>query len=283
MTEFAPESYEDYAPPPPRRGPQRWQAAITDLHDTITGWRLWITLGQNDIGQRYRRSRLGQFWITASMAVFIAAVGSIYAVLFRMELRELIPHIVIYFTAWTFISVTANEGTSTFIEAERYLRQERLPKLSFVMRVVWRNVLAYLHNLLLLPLTFVIFLIPVDWRAFAALGGLAWLLLNTTLVVVILGILCTRFRDLRQVVANVVQLAFFASPIMWRQSILPDGLHFIVDLNPIAAHLRLIGDPLLGEATPLHAYALCAACTLILLIVAVPVFVRFRERILYWL
>jgi lipopolysaccharide transport system permease protein len=282
MTDFTPDSDGHYAPPP-RRGPQRWQAAVRDLRDTVAGWRLWVTLGQNDIGQRYRRSRIGQFWITASMAVFIAAVGSIYAVLFRMELRELIPHIVIYFTAWTFMSTTVNEGTTTFIEAERYLRQEPLPKLAFVMRVVWRNVLAYLHNLLLLPIAFVVFLLPLDWGALTALGGIAWMLVNTAMAVVILGVLCTRFRDLRQVVANVVQLAFFASPIMWRQSILPERAHFIVDYNPIAAHLRLIGDPLIGEHTPIHAYALCALCTLILLIVAIPVFVRFRERIIYWL
>lgn len=282
MTEFLPVSHESHAPSPVRRG-QLWQAAAKDFRDMITGWRLWITLGQNDIGQRYRRSRLGQFWITASMAVFIVAVGSIYAALFRMEVRDLIPHVVIYFTAWTFMSATLNEGTTAFIDAERYLRQERLPKLAFVMRVVWRNVLAYLHNLLLLPITFVVLLIPLDWRAFAALAGVAWMLLNVTLAVVILGILCTRFRDLRQVVANAVQLAFFASPIMWRQSILPERAHFIVDFNPIAAHLRLIGDPLLGELTPIHAYVLCSACTFLLLTVAVPLFVRFRGRVMYWL
>lgn len=283
MTDHSPHAFEDFAPRPVRRGPQRWRAAGQDFWDTIKGWRLWVTLGQNDIGQRYRRSKLGQFWITASMAVFIAAVGSIYAVLFRMEPHELIPHMVVYFTAWTFMSMTVNEGTTAFIDAERYLRQERLPKLAFAMRVVWRNVLAYMHNLVLVPIAFLLFGIAVDWHAIQALSGIAWMLLNTTLAVVILGTLCTRFRDLRQIVANVVQLAFFASPIMWRQSILPERAHFIVDINPIAAHLRLIGDPLLGEVTPSHTYLLCGACTLILLAIAVPVFVRFRERILYWL
>ncbi len=265
------------------RRPSRGALAAMDLVQALAGWRLWVSLGSNDIAQRYRRSKLGQFWITLSMAVFVITVGSIYAVLFGTSLGVQIPHVVVFFTVWAFMAQSINEGATAFTDAERYLRQERLPKLSFVFRVIWRNLLAYVHNLVLVPLTFVLFAIPLTPVSVEALAGLAFLLVNSTLMVVIVAVLCTRFRDLRQVLTSLVQMAFFASPVMWRMDILPEQSYWIVDLNPVAAHLRLIGEPLLGTPAPPHVLYMCAGTTAVLLAVALPLFVRFRERVVYWL
>lgn len=59
-------------------------AALQDLRDGISRWQLWGLLGWQDILQRYRRSVLGPFWITASMGVLVTALGLLYANLFRI-------------------------------------------------------------------------------------------------------------------------------------------------------------------------------------------------------
>ena len=58
-----------------------------DLHDGMVNWRLWSMLGWNDIRQRYRRSALGPFWITISMAIFVVLLGVIYSKLFHQNSR----------------------------------------------------------------------------------------------------------------------------------------------------------------------------------------------------
>jgi hypothetical protein len=50
---------------------QRRARAVADLIEGIARWRLWFRLGWNDIAQRYRRSVLGPFWLTASMAIMV--------------------------------------------------------------------------------------------------------------------------------------------------------------------------------------------------------------------
>jgi len=45
-------------------------------------------LGWNDIRQRYRRSTLGPFWITLSVAFFIVVLGEIYSRIFHVEWRS---------------------------------------------------------------------------------------------------------------------------------------------------------------------------------------------------
>src|SRR5262245_59820692 len=44
-------------------------AAVRDLRGGFTRWRIWGMLAINDVRQRYRRSLLGQFWLTLSMGV----------------------------------------------------------------------------------------------------------------------------------------------------------------------------------------------------------------------
>ena len=60
--------------------------AIRDIRDGILLWPLWGRLGWNDILQRYRRSLLGPFWLTASMAIMVVSLGVLYANLFKTEI-----------------------------------------------------------------------------------------------------------------------------------------------------------------------------------------------------
>ena len=64
------------------RGSRGFVADIDrDLLSGVRAWPLWTMLGWNDIRQRYRRSVLGPFWITISVAVFIT-----------LARRDLQPH-----------------------------------------------------------------------------------------------------------------------------------------------------------------------------------------------
>ena len=60
--------------PPVAGGPAA--PGARDLIEGMANWRLWSMLGWNDILQRYRRSALGPFWITISMAVTAIALTS---------------------------------------------------------------------------------------------------------------------------------------------------------------------------------------------------------------
>ena len=68
-----------------------FKSAWADVIEGVKLWPLWGTLGWNEILQRYRRSTLGPFWLTASMAVMVIALGVVYAELFRQRIEDFIP------------------------------------------------------------------------------------------------------------------------------------------------------------------------------------------------
>ncbi len=270
-------------PSPDRSWARDWRLAGQDLARCFKGWHVWVLLGVSDIRLRYKRSRFGQFWITLSMAFFVAGIGAVYGGLFHQNVRDYVPYLAVNMTVWTFISTCISEGCLTFVEAAPYLRQEALPKSSFVMRVMVRNLVALGHNVVIIPLVFVLFLYAPSPVALLAIPGLLLVLFGVFMAAMLLALLCTRFRDMPQVIGNLLQLAFFVTPIMWHIEQLGPNAVYIEVLNPFTAFLRVVSEPLLGHVPGPQVYLTVLVILGVLTLVALPSFAKFRARIVYWL
>jgi lipopolysaccharide transport system permease protein len=102
-------------------------------------------------------------------------------------------------------------------------------------------------------------------------------------MMLLLGTLCARFRDLPQIVATFMQVVFFATPIMFLPEQIPANLRSILELNPFAALLAVAREPLIGHMPSSQDYALVIGMVLLGWTVTVPFYGRYRQRIPYWL
>ena len=260
-----------------------WGLATRDLVEGLAARDIWMLLGINDIRQRYNRSRFGQFWITLSMAIFIGGIGLVYSVLFNQPVQQYLPFLAVNITVWTLISGTISDSSTVFTQAAVFMRQDALPRTVFVLRLMVRNLIVLAHNILIVPLAFLIFLVPPSWTVFAALPGLVIVLAALFFITLMLGVLATRFRDLPQIVQNAMQLFFFVTPIMWRADQLTGDRRMVVLLNPFASLLRIVSEPLLGHIPAIGSYVSACIFVLVLAAIALPFFARFRARLVYWL
>jgi len=271
------------APPDRLKMGDQVAAARADLAGGLTRWRLWLLLGVGDIRQRYQRSRVGQFWITVSMLVTIVALGAVYSYLFRMTLRDYLPSLTLGIVVWALISSMVTEACTVFTGAGIYLQQAPLPKSMFVHRMLVRNLVTFAHNLVIVPLLYLAFGIAPGWPMILAPVGLAIVTVNGFWIGLLVGMFCARFRDMPQMIASLMQIAFFVTPVMWRQDQLPPEKSWLVDINPLANLLRLIRDPLMGHVPTRLSYIVGIALILVGFSITLPFFVRFRARIVYWL
>jgi lipopolysaccharide transport system permease protein len=217
------------------------------------------------------------------MGLFVGGIGIVYSFLFKQAVHDYIPFLAVNYVVWTLLAGTINDSTTAFVQASVFLRQEALPKTAFVMRVLVRNLIAFAHNLIIIPLVFLAFGVIPSPVTLLAIPGLVLLLVAAFLVTVILGILCTRFRDLPQIVQNLLQIAFFVTPVMWRIDQMGGQAHLLVGLNPFAAFLRIVAEPIQGHVPGLAVYASTFVTVALLAALAWPLFARFRARIVYWL
>jgi len=273
--------YRSLPKPPTMR--QHFSAAWKDIRAGLKNWRMWLLLGMNDIRQRYRRSRLGQFWITLTMAVTISSLGVLYAYLFKLPLREYLPYLGSSFVVWGLIASIVLDACGVYIGAEGYLRQVPMPKSVFVHRMLVRNAVIFVHNLAILPPLFLIFGVPMGWTLLLALLGIVVILLNGVWIGLLLGTVCARFRDMPQIISSLMQVVFYLTPVMWRPAQLPQRMSWLTNFNPFQSFLDIVRDPLLGNLPPLLAWEVAGGVTVGGFLIAALFFARFRARIVYWL
>jgi lipopolysaccharide transport system permease protein len=265
------------------RGSRSFFADIDrDLFSAVRNWTLWTALGWNDIRQRYRRSVLGPFWITCSMAVFITLLGVIYGNIFKIELRTYLPYLTLGYIIWGFVSQATNESSIAFQESERIIRQIRLPYSIFVLRVVWRNFIVFLHTIVIFVPVAMFYDVRPGLVGLLALPGLALVYINQVWVTLALAIICTRYRDVQQIVATAMQLMLFATPIMWPISALSNAA-IIAYVNPLYHMIELVRAPMLGEIPSKLSWLVVIACAVVGWTIAILLLRRATQRLVFWL
>lgn len=261
--------------------PSAYMRAWLDFSGGVSAIALWGILGWQDIKQRYRRSVLGPFWLTISTTVMVGALSFLYAGLFKQPLEEYLPFVAVGMIVWTLISSILNESCTVFIAAEGMIKQIRLPLTVYVCRMVWRNVIIFAHNSIILVAIY--FAYGKGWHVDIlslplVLGVIS---INGIWVGILLGIFCTRFRDIAQIVANMVQLLFFVTPIMWRPEVLLDR-GWVATYNPAFHFIELMRAPILGASFPTVSWMVVGGITMLGLAAALLALTRFRHRVAYW-
>lgn len=268
-----------------REGPKpasQWRLAWRDLVEGLRAHRVWMLLARMDIRQRYRRSVIGPFWITITMVIWILAIGPLYAHLLGIGSDEFIPYVAMGIITWGLISGVLLDGAGAFVGADNLVRSVRLPYTVHVLRVVQRNLLIFLHNLLaFVPFMLWLHIVP-RWSWLAAIPGVMLILLAAIPSAFLLGTLSARYRDLQQMIASIVQLAFFLTPIFWKADLLGHRAYF-ADYNPFQVMLEVVRRPIVEGIPPTSAYLKMLLLIVLLYLLAAPFFASYRRRLAFWI
>ena len=262
--------------------PTRFGSAVNDIAEGFRQNWLWIRLAHQDMRLRYRGSVLGPFWQTLTTAVMIGAMGLIYAKLFHTELEDYLPMLAVGLILWQFLAGMITEGCGTFDLVRGIIQQVKLPFSLHAYRLVYRNLLVLAHSFVIVPIVLIIFPHPIEWLRLLELGpGFLLIAINGVAVSVLLGMIAARFRDVPPIVANIVQVVFFITPIMWPASALGERRWFVT-LNPLYPPIDVIRAPLLGQPTEPHSWTILVLVTAANCAVSFLFFSRFRSRIAFW-
>ena len=290
-----------------------WTRAFADIRSAIALRELWGHLGYQDIKQRYRRSVIGPLWITISMAITAAALGGLYSQLFGQPIGTFMPYVTVGFMIWYFISACVQEGTETFIANEGLIRFLPAPLTIYILRVVWRQILFFAHNVVVYLVVLAIFwpelsrpyrmiekvpgtellgtLHPgLSWAILLAIPAFLLIVVNGLWVTMLFGIVATRFRDLPPVINSFMQLFFTMTPIIWTHDLLRGGapgsaretVSQLATLNPFYHFIEIFRAPLVGQVQSWTHWAVAGAITVVGWSLALLALRNYRSRVSYW-
>ena len=182
------------------------------------------------------------------MGAFILVLGVIYGRLFHIDLATYMPYLSVGYIVWGFMSAVANDSCGAFHEGSRIIKQIKLPFSTYVFRVICRNFIVFLHTIVIFIPVAIYFQVVPDWNAFLAFPGLILVIINATWVAAILAIVSTRYRDIQPIVATIVQLMMFATPIMWTVTSLGNA-RIVAEINPIYHLIEIVRESYAGLGT----------------------------------
>jgi len=261
-----------------RLRPQRgWQALhLAEL------WQyrdlLWF-LAVRDIKVRYKQTVLGIVWALlqplAAMIIFTLFMGRL------VKVPGAIPYPVFAFCGllpWQLFSQALTQAGNSLIENERLVTKIYFPRLLIPFAAV-------LSGLLDFTLAFALFC-GLLWYYHMGIG-LSLLLLPVLVAFVVLTALAVGlwlaalnayYRDFRYALPFLVQVWFFASPVVYPANLVEPRWQALYGLNPMAGVIQAFRWVLLGGQEPMWSLLAASGITVVALFVAGLFFFRRMER-----
>ena len=207
-----------------------------------------------ELKARYRGSVLGFFWSFVNPLMLLLVYTFVFKFVLPNDTKGLQPYSLFLFCGilpWNWFSSSLTEASGALIAGGNLIKKVLFPAEVLPIVSVLANMVHFFLGLLIL-LGFLI-----GYRHWPDPGDLLWFpiavtvqLIFTAALALILAALTVHFRDLRDLLANLLQLWFFATPIIyyWRQDNV-QRFKWLFDLNPFT-HLAISYQEILFFSGP---------------------------------
>ena len=246
----------------------------------------WLSLVKMDLRVRYRGSMLGIGWSLLNPIAMSIVLCLVFNRLMNMEISRFGPFLLAGLCFWNYVTTVALNGCRCLFQGESYIRQFPAPLAIYPLRTVLG---AGFHGLLGLG---VVILASWYFLGFGNLPVLVSLIPAIVLLAVfgwalaiLLGFANVYFPDVQHLTEVILQILFYATPIMYPPELLQrGGLELLADYNPLAACVGLIRTPILdGQWPATNDVALASFTVLLLSSAAVFTLARLERRLIFHL
>lgn len=252
-------------------------------------WRLryfWMALVRVDLQNRYRRSIIGIGWSLLHPIAMTVVLCVVFSTVFKEDARTFAPYLLTGLTFWSFLVAVVIQGCQCLFQNESYIRQQPAPLAIYSLRT---TLAAAFHFLLGLSIAIIfVWYVHGFGNLFALLSlipSLLLLLLIGWSLATCMGVINVIFQDSQHLVEVGMQVAFYATPIIYKADMLGHGrLAHLLDVNPASILLNLIRDPILYGRLPSRYDTLAGmVCALVAVTVATAVLARFEKKMIFYL
>ena len=268
----------------PYRLRSQFAAAVRDIVRGARMWPIWLALSWEEFKTTYSRSVFGLLWVTLSFAGFVFVKLIIFsAVLPTPDQNYYNAFLVTGYFVWQFVSLSIITAPLVFVSSQAWIKNDSLPLSLYVYKAVARE----FYNFLLTAVVVVAAFLYIGYRP----GPSAWLVFPATFLLVVnalwckilLGVICTRFRDVTHLVRTVMTAMLFLVPIFW----LPEQMGRLYDeylwWNPLVHFLEIFRNPLIDETVRWESWMYVGIVTVAGTVSTLVLYALSRRRLVFWM
>jgi ABC-type polysaccharide/polyol phosphate export permease len=174
------------------------------------------------------------------------------------------------------------DSSTVFISAKEQILGGNIPVFVFPLRMVVAHLLVFVHHLMVLVVVYVVWPHYLTWQLPLALVGVLLIAIAGVLFALVAGLIAARYRDVVSLLASVVSVVFFVTPVLWPVSMLGDRI-YLATFNPLYYFLEVVRAPLLGKPVAENAYLVCFGSIVVLALFVLAAVNRIRTRLAFYL
>ena len=241
---------------------------------------LWMFV-RRDFVSVYKQTILGPLWFFVQPILTTLIFTVIFSGLAKLPTNGL-PPMLFYLagiTPWNYFSTCLTKTSSTFVANAGIFGKVYFPRLVTPLSIVISNLIQFGIQFLLFFAFLAFYSIKgadlhTDWPMVflltpILLGIMAFLGLGAGIII---SSLTTKYRDFAFLVGFGVQLAMYATPIIYPASMVPEKYAFLMNFNPMAPVIECFRAIFLGGAIPWQGLGISAAITAVLLFLGIVMF-----------
>lgn len=261
-----------------------WQSSLfwkprylLQLKDVYRYRSLIWNLVMRELKARYRGSGLGFLWSFLNPLLYCSVYALVFAVYLRFGTEDYVVFLISGLLPWLWFSSSLLEASNSILAGGNLIKRVLFPAEVLPLVVVLSNCVNFLLSLPILLLFVIFFKRPIG---LAILSLPLVMLIQTVLTIglaFMFSALCVHYRDVQHILANVLNLWFFLTPIIWPLKQIPELFRITVNINPVAP-LVLAYQSIFYEGRFPNFMQLSVAATIAVLIylLGTSIFERYR-------
>lgn len=249
----------------------------------------WLNLLRHfvvrDIQQRYLGSLWGGLWALLQPLLLFGIYAVVFIEILKVRLPataggDFVPFLVASLWPWTAFAEALNRSSNAIPEHASLLAKVAMPRAVLVVAPVTAS--FALHGIGFAAVIAAAALLGREWH----LAGIpAAFALFVLLYGFALGLSCALaalqvfVRDLQHVLAQVITLWFFLTPVFFTREMVPPALGRVLDLNPVTVYIEGIrGALVMGQQPGIATLGIALATTAVAALVGAFVFRRLSRH-----
>ncbi len=215
-------------------------------------WNLTWTLAATDFKLRFYGSVLGYVWTLARPFMFFGVIYVVFTQIVGLDasVKNYGVYILFALVLFTFFGEAVGSCVNCLVTRENLLRKMRFPRLVIPLSVV----VTALMNLVMTLIAVVIFAlisgITPTWSWLELPVLIALVALLATGLGLLLSALFVRYRDVQPIWDVVSQMLFYASPVLYVTTLVPEDYQQAYMMSPLAAVLSQMRHAIVDTGAP---------------------------------
>jgi homopolymeric O-antigen transport system permease protein len=263
--------------------PRRWRAL--ELGELWAHRELVYFLTKRELQVRYKQSFFGISWAVLQPLVFAFIFALFFGVVLKVQVPGDLPYAVFAVAGvvpWLFTSQAIQNGASSLVQDSNLIAKVYFPRLALPLSKALSLMLDLAIALVVVVIVTLLYGVAIASTAWLVPAFLALGVLTSFAIGTLLAAVDVKYRDIEVVVPMLIQVMFFASPVLYSGTQVGDqageAWSYIYSINPMASVLDGMRWALFDQPYPGTANILISVGSALLLFLGALVYFRRTEQ-----